>query len=149
MCKIRIITKLGANTIKENMVDIDTFLGVVERPAYIEKNMDDDNNMVIIFHYSGSIEKYKSIQYNEIFLEYGDVSGRIKKLKTNKRKLFETDIYNLQKLATGNISKGDKQQVWFMFNLQKKEASEVQPSPRFSSNFKEGLILANKILSME
>ena len=33
MCKIRIITKLGANTIKENMVDIDTSLGIVERPA--------------------------------------------------------------------------------------------------------------------
>lgn len=105
--------------------------------------------MVIIFHYSGSIEKYKSIQYNEIFVEYGEVSGRIKKLKTNKRELFETDIYNLQKLLEDNISKGAKQQSWIIFNLQKKTSSEIQPSPRFFSNFKEGLILANNILSMD
>lgn len=125
MCKIRIITKLNTKLILDNIVDIETSLSVVERPAYIEK-ISDTNKNEIIFHYSGSTEKYKSIQYNEILVEYGEVSGRIKRLTTNKNNIFPTDIYNLQNIVT----------------------AETLPSIRFSSNFKEGLILVDKILKM-
>ena len=101
-----------------------TTLGVVERPSYIEKKSS-NGIYEIIFHYSGSTERYIPIQYNDILVEYGNVSGRIKKVKTRKDELFQTDIYNLQNEV------------------------ETTSSLRFSSNFKEGLILAGKILKLK
>jgi len=125
MCKIRIIIERGDNIIQDNIMDIKTTLGVVERPTYIERKSNNGINE-IIFHYSGSTEKYISIQYDEIIIEYGNVSGRIKKVITKKNELFQTDIYNLQNAVD----------------------VEITSSLRFSSNFKEGLILAGKILKI-
>ena len=124
MCKIRIVIERDKNTIQDNVVDIETALGVVERPTYIERKLS-NGIYEIIFHYSGSTERYIPIQYNDILVEYGNVSGRIKKVKTRKGELFQTDIYNLQ------------------------NAVETTSSLRFSSNFKEGLILAGKILKIK
>lgn len=124
MCKIRIVIERDKNTIQDNVVDIETALGVVERPTYIERKSS-NGIYEIIFHYSGSTERYTPIQYNGILVEYGNVSGRIKKVKTRKDELFQTDIYNLQ------------------------NAVETTSSLRFSSNFKEGLILAGKILKIK
>lgn len=124
MCKIRIVIERDKNIIQDNVMDIETALGVVERPTYIEKKSS-NGIYEIIFHYSGSTERYIPIQYNDILVEYGNVSGRIKKVETRKDELFQTDIYNLQ------------------------NAVETTSSLRFSSNFKEGLILAGKILKMK
>lgn len=126
MCKIRIIIEQDENFIQDNIIDFKTKLGVVERPTYIERKSNNGINE-IIFHYSGSIEKYIPTQYDEIKVEYGSVSGRIKKVETKKNELFQTDIYNLQQ--TVNI--------------------ETTSSLRFSSNFKEGLILASEILKIK
>lgn len=124
MCKIRIVIERDATIIQDNIMDIETALGVVERPTYIEKKSS-NGIYEIIFHYSGSTERYIPIQYNDILVEYGNVSGRIKKVETRKDELFQTDIYNLQNVV------------------------ETTSSLRFSSNFKEGLILAGKILKMK
>lgn len=126
MCKIRIVIEREKNIVQDNIMDVETTLGVVERPTYIEKK---SNNGIyeIIFHYSGSTERYIPIQYNDILVEYGNVSGRIKKVETRKDELFQTDIYYLQN-AVG---------------------AETASSLRFSSNFKEGLILAGKILKIK
>lgn len=126
MCKIRIVIKRDGTIIQDNIMDIATTLGVVERPTYVERELNNGINE-IIFHYSGSTEKYISTQYDEIIVEYGIVSGRIKRVETNRNELFETDIYNFQQnVVTENAS-----------------------SLRFSSNFKEGLILAGKILKIK
>lgn len=124
MCKIRIVIERDKNIVQDNIMDIETTLGVVERPSYIEKKSS-NGIYEIIFHYSGSTERYIPIQYNDILVEYGNVSGRIKKVKTRKDELFQTDIYNLQNEV------------------------ETTSSLRFSSNFKEGLILAGKILKLK
>ena len=124
MCKIRIVIERDKNIVQDNIMDIETTLGVVERPSYIEKKSS-NGIYEIIFHYSGSTERYIPIQYNDILVEYGNVSGRIKKVKTRKDELFQTDIYNLQNEV------------------------ETTSSLRFSSNFKEGLILADRILNIK
>ena len=124
MCKIRIVIKQDGTIVKDNIMDIETTLGVVELPTYIERELNNGINK-IIFHYSGSTEKYIATQYEEIIVEYGTISGRIKKVQTENNELFQTDIYNLQ------------------------NAVETTTSLRFSSNFKEGLILAGKILKIK
>ncbi len=124
MCKIRIVIERDSAIIQDNIMDIETALGVVERPTYIERKSSSGINE-IIFHYSGSTEKYISIRNDKIIVEYGNVSGRIKKVQTEKNELFQTDIYNLQ------------------------NAVETTSSLRFSSNFKDGLILAGKILKIK
>ena len=126
MCKIRIVIERDATIIQDNIMDIATALGVVERPTYIEKKSS-NGTYEIIFHYSGSTERYIPIQYNDILVEYGIVSGRIKRVETNRNELFETDIYNFQQIVV----------------------AENASSLRFSSNFKEGLILAGKILKIK
>lgn len=126
MCKIRIVIERDSAIIQDNIMDIATALGVVERPTYIERKSS-NGIKEIIFHYSGSTEKYISTQYDEIIVEYGIVSGRIKRVETKRNELFETDIYNLQQIVV----------------------TENSSSLRFSSNFKEGLILACKILKMK
>lgn len=126
MCKIRIVIKRDGTIIQDNIMDIATTLGVVERPTYVERELNNGINE-IIFHYSGSTEKYISTKYGEIIVEYGIVSGRIKRVETRRNELFETDIYNLQQIVV----------------------TENTSSLRFSSNFKEGLILADRILNIK
>lgn len=131
MCQIRIIIRRGTDIIQDSIKEINTELGVVERPSYIEimseegHGIDEEHN-IIVFHYSGSTERYTSVTYNNILVVYGEISGRIKKVEINKDQLNETDKFTLYHSIEG----------------------EKKAPLRFFSNFNNGLAIVNKVLEI-
>lgn len=122
MCKIRITAKNHTNeVIYDELVSFETALNPVERPSYIEYIKDEC--VKLIFHYTGSTEEYEKNSYNNLNIEYGKISGRIRKISTLQNELLETDRYN--------VVQNLKQQQSF--------------SMRFEENFKNGLDLVKLV----
>ncbi len=120
MCKIRIVHKDSDNVVlSDQLISIETTLDAVERPSYIE--LIEDEKIKISFHYAGSTEKYHVIDNQNLRINYGESSGRIKEVQAEKYGISETDKFNLK-----NHFKGC--------------------SMRFYNNFGNGLKLANDIL---
>lgn len=119
MCKIRIVHKSPDNAVlSDQLVNIGTTMDAVERPSYIEL-IEDEKKMV--FHYTGSTEKYYSKSNLNLSIKYGESSGRIKEVQVEKHGIFDTDIFYLKSEFKGY-------------------------SIRFLNNLENGLKLANDIL---
>lgn len=100
-------------------LEIDLVLNAIERPSYVEYM--GGRNKIIRFIYTGSIEKYRQEEYNDLTIEYGQNSGRIRSILIEDEATLSTDwfhIYNRLK---------SRRSLRFSYNLEMgfKLASEV------------------------
>lgn len=95
MCYVRIIIRgYNNNVVSDSMEEFDTDLKPIERPAYIEYIVNEER-VKLIFHYTGSTEKYVNSTYKNLRIVYGEVSGRMKEVVIEGKQLFDTDEFNL------------------------------------------------------
>lgn len=72
---------------------IDLMLSAIERPSYVEYI--EGINKRIRFVYTGSIEKYRQEEYNNLTIEYGQNSGRIRIVLIKDDATLFTDWYHI------------------------------------------------------
>ncbi len=117
---IRIVSRdENCRAIGVENLEMELKLNAIERPSYVEYM----KNRRIQFVYTGSIEKYRQEKYNNLTIEYGQNSGRIRSVLIENEATLTTDWYHI-------------------FNQLKNRRSL-----RFSYNLEMGFELASEVLS--
>lgn len=118
MSLIRIVSRdENSKAIGVENLEMDLKLNAIERPSYVEYM----KNRKIQFVYTGSIEQYRQKKYNNLTIEYGQNSGRIRSVLIEDKATLNTDWYHIYTQLK------NKKTLRFSYNLEMgfKLASEV------------------------